>query len=233
VTPSRRGALGLAVAGLAAIFVAQDIPTRHAIEHDLTTRSATALREAGLSTVDVSFTGRDGTLDVPPGVDANRALAVVRSQDGVRVVRARSRPVPPRPEASPTPTASNSPTPAQSQPAPVQSQLAALPQITFETGSATLTPQGRAAVDQAAGILRASPTIRVRIEGHTDSTGTPEANLALSRARAQTVLDTLLSLGIAADRMSAVGYGDTRPEVPDTTPANQAVNRRVEFVVLP
>jgi outer membrane protein OmpA-like peptidoglycan-associated protein len=110
-------------------------------------------------------------------------------------------------------------------------QLAALPQVTFETGGATLTGQGRATLTRVAAILAANPTIRVRIEGHTDHSGTVRANLALSQARAETVRATLVTLGIAADRMTAVGFGATRPKVPERTTADRAINRRVEFVV--
>lgn len=114
----------------------------------------------------------------------------------------------------------------------IQQQLAGLPRITFQSGSATLTPAGRAVVERVATLLTANPTIKIRIEGHTDGTGTDGANLILSRSRAETVRGTLVALGIAADRLTSVGYGETRPKVPDTSPANQAINRRVEFVVL-
>jgi outer membrane protein OmpA-like peptidoglycan-associated protein len=114
----------------------------------------------------------------------------------------------------------------------IQRALTDLPQITFENNSATLTAAGQAAVAEAAAILRDNPTARVRIEGHTDSNGGGESNLALSRARAQTVLTTLVSLGIAADRLASDGFGESRPRVPDTTPENKAINRRVEFIVL-
>jgi len=115
----------------------------------------------------------------------------------------------------------------------VPDQLVALPTVTFVTGSATLTAPGAQVVAQVADILRANPEVRISVEGHTDSTGTPAANQALSQVRAGTVLTTLVSLGIAADRLTARGFGSSRPKVPDTTPANQAVNRRVEFVVQP
>jgi outer membrane protein OmpA-like peptidoglycan-associated protein len=222
----------VAVLGFTAIYVAQDVPNRHRIEADLTGRSTTALRGAGLSTVDVRFVGRDGTVRAHSRADADRALAIVRAQDGVRVADAIviGAPTPvPSPSASPAPSPSATPSPA---PSDVQNQLTGLPNITFETDSATLTAQGRAVVENVAGILKAHPTVRVRIEGHTDSTGTPDRNLALSQARAETVRATLVSLGIDPARMSTAGFGATRPLVPDTTPANQAINRRVEFVVL-
>jgi len=83
-----------------------------------------------------------------------------------------------------------------------------------------------------ADLLKTHPTVRVRIEGHTDSTGTPASNQTLSLARAETVRTTLVGLGIAPDRLTTVGFGATQPLVPDTTPANQAINRRVQFDVL-
>jgi outer membrane protein OmpA-like peptidoglycan-associated protein len=237
----RRGAwlpLGVAVLGLVVIGLLQSIPNRHTIEADLTNRSVHALRDAGLSTVDVSFTGRDGTVRAHSADDANRAAAIVRDVDGVRVVvtevvPANNEPTPapsPAPSAAPSPSPSPSGAPADSA---VRAQLAALPRITFELGSAALTADGQAVVAKAAAVLRDNPGVRVRIEGHTDSTGNDRANQELSLARAQTVLDALVAQGVSADRLSALGFGSTRPEVPDTTLANQAINRRVAFVVQP
>lgn len=114
----------------------------------------------------------------------------------------------------------------------VQRKLSELPQITFENDSATLTPEGQAAVAQAAGILRDNPSAKVRIEGHTDSNGTPESNLVLSRNRALSVLNALVAQGIDASRLTSEGFGESRPRVPDTSAENRALNRRVEFVVL-
>lgn len=114
----------------------------------------------------------------------------------------------------------------------IQRGLTDLPQITFENDSATLTAAGQAAVAQAAELLLTSPGAKVRIEGHTDGNGTPESNLVLSQARAQAVMDALVSLGISAGRLTAFGFGETRPKAPDTSAENRAINRRVEFVVL-
>jgi outer membrane protein OmpA-like peptidoglycan-associated protein len=113
----------------------------------------------------------------------------------------------------------------------VQTQLVALPTVEFENDSATLTPQGRAVVENAASILRANPAIRVSIEGHTDLTGTAEHNQTLSENRARTVLETLVSLGISADRLGSKGFGESRPKVQGSDTAANAVNRRVEFIV--
>jgi outer membrane protein OmpA-like peptidoglycan-associated protein len=113
----------------------------------------------------------------------------------------------------------------------VQQKLRKLPPITFLTGSATLTKAGRAAVAQAAKLLNASPDVTVRIEGHTDSTDTAKKNLALSRARAKTVLTTLRTYGVATDRMTSDGFGESRLKVKGTGKAQQAINRRVEFIV--
>ncbi|MBB5867847.1 outer membrane protein OmpA-like peptidoglycan-associated protein [Allocatelliglobosispora scoriae] len=116
-------------------------------------------------------------------------------------------------------------------PKEIQKALIALPPITFENDSAVLTAAGRAAVARAATILLANPAVVVRIEGHTDTTNSAEFNLALSRARSTTVLNSLVAAGVDRSRLSAFGFGETRLRVPDTTPQNRAINRRVEFIV--
>ncbi|MST33847.1 OmpA family protein [Acidimicrobiaceae bacterium USS-CC1] len=107
--------------------------------------------------------------------------------------------------------------------------------ILFPTDSATLLPLGIQ-------VLRVITPILARIhndldiEGHTDNvpiTGGPYPNnWALSTARALAVLEDLRAGHVPADRMVASGFADTRPLVPNTTPANRALNRRVEIVVL-
>jgi outer membrane protein OmpA-like peptidoglycan-associated protein len=233
------------VVGLAAISIGQDIPNRHGIEGDLGERSLHALQAAGIEGAQVSFVGRDGTVRVASAVDGDRALSIVRGVNGVRVARVEvpGGPAPsieptgaaPGPTDSPTGSPSESPSPsAAPSPSapPVQAQLGALPQVTFENRSATLTPQGLAVVANVAAILKAHPTVRISIQGHTDSRGSDASNLALSQARAQAVLEALRAQGIAADRMGAVGFGERRPKVPDTGDANRAINRRVELIVV-
>lgn len=113
----------------------------------------------------------------------------------------------------------------------LQTQLKALPQITFENDSTTLTPQGRAAVQAAANILNANPGRKVQVEGHTDNSGTRLHNIDLSQRRAKQVVKELQSLGVPGNRLAFFGYGSSRPKVPGDSPASRAINRRVEFVV--
>ncbi|MFK3984684.1 OmpA family protein [Micromonospora sp. NPDC050397] len=113
----------------------------------------------------------------------------------------------------------------------VQQQLTSLPPVTFAFDSHTLTPAGRASLVAAGRILVANPSARIRVEGHTDSVGSAGFNLGLSRDRARTVHDFLLTQGVTADRMRIEGYGESRPKLSNASAANRSVNRRVELAV--
>jgi outer membrane protein OmpA-like peptidoglycan-associated protein len=129
--------------------------------------------------------------------------------------------------AAPTTTAA----PAADAKAQAQAELARLQNINFNTDSADLTAQGTSLVDQAAAVLTKYPASNVEIGGHTDSRASADYNQALSEARANTVRQALIDRGIAANRMTAVGFGATKPVAPNDTDANLARNRRIEFVV--
>lgn len=106
----------------------------------------------------------------------------------------------------------------------------------FDLGSADLKPSARQVLDHIAGVLRAVSN-PVLIEGHTDNlpirTAQFPSNWELSAARAARVLRYLVQAGsIPQHRLIAVGYADTRPLVPNNTPANRAQNRRVDIAVL-
>ncbi|MEF7612875.1 type IVB secretion system protein IcmH/DotU [Aquincola sp. MAHUQ-54] len=105
--------------------------------------------------------------------------------------------------------------------------------VAFTRGRATLAPEGAAFLDTLLPVLAGEPEARVAIEGHTDSSGPPQANQALSEARARSVVQYLAARGIDAARLSARGFGATRPLADNGTPAGQAANRRIEFRVLP
>jgi OmpA-OmpF porin, OOP family len=105
--------------------------------------------------------------------------------------------------------------------------------IHFETNSAKILPDSGTLLEEIAEVLQKNPRLKsVEVQGHTDSAGPPARNLALSQERAEAVRERLLSLGVAPARLSAKGYGDARPVVPNITAANRARNRRVAFVIM-
>ena len=97
-------------------------------------------------------------------------------------------------------------------------------------GRATLRPESETVLAQVASLLNDEPDWKMKIEGHTDSTGTKQANQALSQQRAAAVVAWLVKDGIAASRLTAVGMGDTKPVADNSTDAGRARNRRVELV---
>lgn len=104
--------------------------------------------------------------------------------------------------------------------------------VFFGYDSSALDAAARAAVEANATILARNPTWVVSIEGHCDSRGTPEYNLALGERRAYTVRDHLISLGIAPDRVQTVSYGEEFPFEPGESEEAWAANRRAHFVVI-
>ncbi|HNQ00543.1 MAG TPA: OmpA family protein, partial [Bacteroidia bacterium] len=73
------------------------------------------------------------------------------------------------------------------------------------------------------------PEAKLSVEGHTDNTGNPEKNVTLSQKRCESVKNYLVSKGIDANRLTATGYGDTRPIADNKTADGRAKNRRVEL----
>ena len=106
-----------------------------------------------------------------------------------------------------------------------------LPDILFDVNKATLKTELKVVIAKLAGILLIMPEHRVRIEGHTDSTGSEEHNLKLSAERAQSVLGFLAEQGIDESRLKAVGYGLTRPIADNDTREGRQKNRRVEIII--
>lgn len=101
--------------------------------------------------------------------------------------------------------------------------------IEFETGSATLTPQGRAILDQMAGALAKMSSRTVEIIGHTDNSGNRTSNIALSQARADAVKGYLVTKGIASQQLTTTGVGPDQPIAPNDSADGRARNRRIEF----
>ena len=104
--------------------------------------------------------------------------------------------------------------------------------IEFQSGSANLTTQGIAVLEQMAAAMRQIGSARVRVSGHTDNVGARAANVALSQSRAEAVRRYLESAGIDAGRMSVQGLGPDRPVADNSSADGRARNRRIEFTVL-
>ena len=107
-----------------------------------------------------------------------------------------------------------------------------LDDVYFDYDSSSLSLDARELLDLNADWLRANPGIRIEIEGHCDSRGTIEYNLGLGARRATAVREYLISVGIAADRMSTISYGKELPICGEETPACWARNRRAHLAVL-
>ena len=102
--------------------------------------------------------------------------------------------------------------------------------ILFDTGKATIRRESQDLVAQIVALLKGAPALRLNVEGHTDNTGTASDNQALSEARARAVVAALVAKGIAAGRLRAVGYGQSKPVADNATDDGRAKNRRVELV---
>jgi OOP family OmpA-OmpF porin len=104
--------------------------------------------------------------------------------------------------------------------------------VHFDFDKATLKPEAKAILDEAAALLNKHERVVVEVAGHTDSMGPDEYNQGLSERRANSVRDYLVEQGVRASRLSAKGYGEGMPVASNDTKEGRAENRRVELVVL-
>lgn len=102
--------------------------------------------------------------------------------------------------------------------------------VNFDTDKATLRPDAAPVVEEIAKLLQADPALKLSIDGHTDNTGTAERNRTLSKERAEAVRTALVAKGIAAERLSAQGFGPDKPLADNGSESGRAKNRRVELV---
>lgn len=103
--------------------------------------------------------------------------------------------------------------------------------IVFKTGSAVLLPSAKKELEKAVNYLNTYKGFNVVLEGHTDNTGSDKINLPLSQKRAEATKTYLVSRGVDAGRLSAEGFGSSRPVADNSTPEGRAKNRRVELVI--
>jgi outer membrane protein OmpA-like peptidoglycan-associated protein len=103
--------------------------------------------------------------------------------------------------------------------------------INFASGSAEINANSFPLLDNLGRVARRCDAAAIEVSGHTDNLGTPELNRQLSQSRAEAVVSYLADRGVRRDRMSALGMGSSAPRASNATPAGQAANRRIEFVV--
>jgi peptidoglycan-associated lipoprotein len=152
--------------------------------------------------------------------------------------------VPPPPTTTPTPPPPPPPPPAAPQPAPPSEdeifrrktldELNAEKPLTdtfFDLDSTDLTAESRAAIQKDVDWMKRWSSTKVMVEGHADSRGTNEYNLALGERRADAVRDYMVSLGIPADRITIVSKGEEQPFCTEETEACWRQNRRGHFIV--
>ncbi len=101
--------------------------------------------------------------------------------------------------------------------------------VNFKSGSAELRPESIVVLIELANTLSTDPARKIEIRGHTDSSGNAKANRSLSQRRASSVRASLIQMGVAADRLLAVGYGEEYPLADNRTAEGRALNRRVEI----
>lgn len=108
-----------------------------------------------------------------------------------------------------------------------------LEDVLFDFDKYNIKSQYHQFLDEAAAVFQKNPSLKVVVEGHTDNIGPAAYNMRLSLKRAHSVMNYLISKGIAKDRLSAKGYGFTRPISTNTTRSGRALNRRVELTPVP
>ena len=160
-------------------------------------------------------------------------------------------PPPPEPPAAPAPPPPPPPPPPAARPAPPPAPPRALTEeeifgqktldqlnaerplgsVLFDYDQATVREDQRAILQKNADWMRRWTSTRVSVEGHADSRGTNEYNLALGQRRGNAVREYMVSLGIAADRLVAVSKGEESPECSEDTEACWARNRRGQFLI--
>ncbi len=102
--------------------------------------------------------------------------------------------------------------------------------IKFDYNKATIKPESMGVINELVKMMKENQNAKFEIQGHTDSDGNDDYNMKLSQQRAEAVKSMLVEMGIEVSRLSAKGYGESKPISDNNTPEGKANNRRVEFV---
>lgn len=105
--------------------------------------------------------------------------------------------------------------------------------IQFDFDKTTIKPESNGLLDEITQVIKDNPRItKISIEGHTDGDGSDKYNIKLSDGRAKSVMEYLTTHGVEAGRLTAKGYGESKPLASNDTPEGKEANRRVEFLIV-
>jgi OOP family OmpA-OmpF porin len=176
------------------------------------------------------FDGLDKCPDTPAGVKVNADGCPLDSDgDGIPdyLDKCPTAPAPGTADGCPPKVVEPAPAPAA---APAAPRKLTLEGVNFDNDSAKLRPESIAILDNAAATLKEWGEVKVEVAGHTDSVHSDAYNLRLSQRRAEAVRAYLIKQGMAADRLTAKGYGEANPVADNKTADGRYKNRRVELV---
>lgn len=198
------------------------------IETALSQQTRQAFMEAGLPLNTIRFDGRDGILSgsAPSKAIAQKSATVARAVEGVRSID--NRLIIKEPQTATAAIPAQRSTPEGEHPLETMD----LSQVQFVYAKADLIEDAYPVLDAVHKQLKTQSTVHVMIGVHTDNTGTAIGNMAISQIRAESIMQYLISHGIAAERLQAKGYGATRPLADNTTEEGRSRNRRVTLHVL-
>jgi outer membrane protein OmpA-like peptidoglycan-associated protein len=213
------GLMAFAILGYFCVY-----PHNHHIQADINERTAAALQQAGLN-AKVQTDGRDIVLTgtVPTEEVKKRAGEIAAATWGVNSVDNRLI-VEQAKVLTPVQVAAKS---CQAK----FNELLGGQKIEFQTDNAEINPSSHKLLDSLVAVAKECPEARIQIAGHTDNKGSAAYNQKLSERRAGSVVAYLKQKGIAAARLTAVGFGLTKPIADNNTPAGMQQNRRIEFNV--
>lgn len=207
-----------------------------AIENDLAQKARTALAEANLPTVNVYFQGRDGHISgiLTQETSLEAILEIVGGVDGVRTIYNQVT-IAPAPKTSQTTQPKTTDLALGKLYTPSKKHVLEqfdLSKVSFIPTQAVLTEDSYPILDQLAELLKTYPQVLVEISAHTDNQGTALGQTALTQAKAEAVLQYLLTKGIDLNQIKAQGYGASHPVASNEDEAGRMRNRRVELTVL-
>lgn len=231
--PAMRYFAAISDGDIAAVTIAEGAPDSFLPSAEAGLRALLHLAEGQLDFAAGAWSLRG----IAPNEDArDAALAAISGAPYAADWTAQVDLLPPPPEPEPV-----APLAQPAAPIPVDTSACAAPvsefsarnSILFQSGAALIAAESEAALDELALDLAACPDAIVHIEGHTDADGDEGLNMALSVARAEAVVNALVSRGVTPARLYAVGYGETAPIGDNETAQGKRLNRRIVVIIKP